>query len=642
MNSKKGLSVITASVLLLLVVVFAIVAFQKGLLEFSSRKVADTELTTNDAFLDIHPQALVNGQLYLNKNDASNITVLKVYIDNVNCTSKFYFSSMSKQLDITSCLKNYTPSKDTSVIKVVTNSGVFTNKLSLMDYSPVSVVVFCTLDSITRTQGQSYNFYNASSVPYGQTCSFKSRTCQASTNYNGSVSFQYASCAVGAQDIIPNVFSFTNQTGVLRSTLATSNSLTPTGYDGPLAVSIGGSGSPQISVNGGGWTTSTTMMPGQTLQARLTASASYSTTFVASITLGSYSTNWGVTSESPLGKFNRTLDGAGGINVGAYSSVAIGSDGFPVISYQDSTNADLKLYKCNNIGCTSGINRTIDSANNVGQYTSIIIGNDGFPVISYFYGTGADLKVAKCNDISCSSSIITTLDSINAVGYYTSIAKGSDGNFIIAYQDQTANNAKVYHCVNAACAGGGTATTITTAAVDGQFTSIAIGTDNLPIISFQDSTNGDLIVYHCSNVACSGGTSTIAVNGVAMGSDSAIAIGIDGYPIISLKDSSSNFMDVYHCTNPTCTSGVLRSPLDPVPNRETDIMIGSDNLPIISYADTSAGGKLKVYHCNDMACNSGVARVIDSSTGTTGWYSSIAKGSDGLPVITYEDVNNQD
>jgi hypothetical protein len=41
--------------------------------------------------------------------------------------------------------------------------------------------------------------------------------------------------------------------------------------------------------------------------------------------------------------------------------------------------------------------------NTVGSHTSIAIGTDGFPVISYFSddGTGADLKVAKCMNPSC-------------------------------------------------------------------------------------------------------------------------------------------------------------------------------------------------------------------------------------------------
>ena len=117
-----------------------------------------------------------------------------------------------------------------------------------------------------------------------------------------------------------------------------------------------------------------------------------------------------------------TIDSTG--NVGQYTSIAIGADSYPVISYHDITNLDLKVAKCGNASCSS-VNppTTVDSTGNVGQYASIAIGTDGFPVISYYDTTNGDLKVAKCGDASCSSgNTITTIDSTGNVGQYTSIA----------------------------------------------------------------------------------------------------------------------------------------------------------------------------------------------------------------------------
>ena len=39
-------------------------------------------------------------------------------------------------------------------------------------------------------------------------------------------------------------------------------------------------------------------------------------------------------------------------DVGRYSSITIGGDGFPVMSYYDVTNADLKVAHCSNLLCT--------------------------------------------------------------------------------------------------------------------------------------------------------------------------------------------------------------------------------------------------------------------------------------------------
>jgi hypothetical protein len=95
----------------------------------------------------------------------------------------------------------------------------------------------------------------------------------------------------------PSGLSFTNVTGATLSTLYTSGTATIifSGCSSSLSVSVTGGGSPQISVNGGGWTTSASIFSGQTLQVRLTSSGSGSTVLTATVTVASTSTNWTVT-----------------------------------------------------------------------------------------------------------------------------------------------------------------------------------------------------------------------------------------------------------------------------------------------------------------------------------------------------------
>ena len=149
----------------------------------------------------------------------------------------------------------------------------------------------------------------------------------------------------------------------------------------------------------------------------------------------------------------RTLDSTGA--VGEYTSIAIGTDGFPVISYYDFTNRDLKVAKCGDASCSPALVtlRTLDSTMVVGEYTCIAIGADGFPVISYHDYTNGDLKVAKCGDASCSPAFVTlrTLDSIGDVGRYTSIAIGADGLPVISYDDSTNGDLKVAKCGDTTC-----------------------------------------------------------------------------------------------------------------------------------------------------------------------------------------------
>ena len=46
----------------------------------------------------------------------------------------------------------------------------------------------------------------------------------------------------------------------------------------------------------------------------------------------------------------------------------------------------------------------VDSVGEVGQYTAIAIGTDGLPVMSYYDFTNANLKVAKCINAACIGS----------------------------------------------------------------------------------------------------------------------------------------------------------------------------------------------------------------------------------------------
>jgi hypothetical protein len=177
---------------------------------------------------------------------------------------------------------------------------------------------------------------------------------------------------------------------------------------------------------------------------------------------------------------------------GLYTSITIGADANPIISYYDTTNSDLKVAKCANAACTTSTITTIDATGDVGRHTSITIGADANPIISYEDTANNDLKVAKCANPACTgTSTITTVDAAGIVGVYTSITIGADANPIISYYDATNGDLKVAKCANPAC----TASTITTVDATGdvgRYPSITIGADANPIISYRDVTNGDL------------------------------------------------------------------------------------------------------------------------------------------------------
>ena len=87
-----------------------------------------------------------------------------------------------------------------------------------------------------------------------------------------------------------------------------------------------------------------------------------------------------------------------------------------------------------------------------GVFTSLAIGRDGFPLVSYlFQTTGGDLKVARCSDLACSAATFQVVDGPESVGFYSSVAIGRDDLPIISYFDETNFDLKVAHCLDRFC-----------------------------------------------------------------------------------------------------------------------------------------------------------------------------------------------
>ena len=253
-----------------------------------------------------------------------------------------------------------------------------------------------------------------------------------------------------------------------------------------------------------------------------------------------------------------------------------------------------------------------DPANQVGNDSSATIGTDGLPVISYRDASAGTLWVAHCGNPSCSAgNTLTKVDDppVNVVGGYTSITIGADGLPVISYRDYPAAALKVAHCSNASCSATDSITTVDDPAnTVGQYsTSITIGADGLPVISYYDGTDGTLWVAHCGNPSCSAANTLTKVDDPpvnAVGGYSSITIGADGLPVIGYKDGTAKSLKVAHCGNASCSAANTVTTVDDPANQvgtSTSIAIGTDGLPVISYTDETADA-LKVAHCSNRFC----------------------------------------
>jgi predicted regulator of Ras-like GTPase activity (Roadblock/LC7/MglB family) len=333
---------------------------------------------------------------------------------------------------------------------------------------------------------------------------------------------------------------------------------------------------------------------------------------------------------------------------GASSSVTIGTDGLPLISYvEGTTKKAFKVAHCTDSNCTTATITTIDSAGSVGDYSSIKIGKDGLGIVSYtrpLDTTGtrfSTLMVAHCVNVSCTSVNRVVLDGsgANFANSKTSLAIASDGFASIAYRSAD-GKIRVAHCVNVVCSGvkytivdnsGGISNTANEV-------SIAANQSGKQYLAYY-SPSGSLRVATCLVADC---TSTarhnvdVSAAGVTNGGYASMTIGRDGLPLISYQKNFTSRSDliVAQCRNFDCSS-VMKTTVDTGGNTGwyTSIAIGGDGLGVVSYYDQT-NTNLKVAHCADPVCGTATTTTIDEFD-NTGLASSITIGTDGLPLISY-------
>lgn len=194
---------------------------------------------------------------------------------------------------------------------------------------------------------------------------------------------------------------------------------------------------------------------------------------------------------------------------GFQPSIAIGADGLPVISHRGAVGgfAALRVTKCGNPACSAGnVTTTVDDARpfQVGESSTIAIGADGLPVISYVEITRSRLRLAKCGDPACSAgNTIAVVDEVNGQsGRYMSMVLGVDGLPIVSVQRPFDGTLRVVKCGTPACTAGNVST-----AVDGGlrlvgfWNQVAVGRDGVPVIGHVN-LDGVVRVTKCGTQSC--------------------------------------------------------------------------------------------------------------------------------------------
>ncbi|MBI4276655.1 hypothetical protein HY629_02325, partial [Candidatus Uhrbacteria bacterium] len=341
-------------------------------------------------------------------------------------------------------------------------------------------------------------------------------------------------------------------------------------------------------------------------------------------------------------------------DVGKYASMAIGTDGLPIIAFYDATDKDLKVVHCGNAACSSGnTTTTLATTNDSGAYSTITVVSDGLPLVFYveYDEVSARLiKVIKCGNTACSSGN-TTVNSGVAPSSTAGLFAGtkSDGFGFVLYHPNGGGAQKILYCGDVGCTAGNmnTANVDATGSDRGTYNSAALGPHGL-LVTVTYEPNGavgdNLIVERCGTVNCGSVTRSEPDTVGNVGQYNSIAfVPSDSMPIISHYNVTNGDLHVVKCANLGCTTGSTITAVDSTNDvgKYTSIGITSDGFALVSFYDVT-NGNLRILKCGNTACSTGNTVTAVDTGGDVGQYTSLKIGADGLPIVAYYDVTNGD
>ncbi|QJR16044.1 IPTL-CTERM sorting domain-containing protein [Usitatibacter palustris] len=318
-------------------------------------------------------------------------------------------------------------------------------------------------------------------------------------------------------------------------------------------------------------------------------------------------------------------------DVGQYTSMQLNASGFPVISYFDFTNQDLKLAICESVACASPTIQVIDSVGNVGFWTSLRLDASGAPVIAYYDNTNQDMKLAVCNDALCTAPTITTIDTVVANGGEPSLQINALGFPVISY----GRGLKVAVCGDPTCTTR-TITTIEAGITVATVTSMQLNSSGFPVIAYHEGTAGDLKIAVCGDATCSTSTITTVDSTGVVGQSLSLALNASGFPVITYFDTTNFDQKFAACGDATCTTATIRTIEGPGNfGLSSSVRMAASGFPIFAYWSNLG---VKLGQCGDATCSSPLLSLVESTAtaaSDVGRGVSMQLDATGRPIMSY-------
>jgi hypothetical protein len=231
---------------------------------------------------------------------------------------------------------------------------------------------------------------------------------------------------------------------------------------------------------------------------------------------------------------------------------------------------------------------------------------------------------------------LRTLDSAGDVGGYTSLQISTAGNPVVSYRDIRNLDLKLAVCSDPTCAANATLRTLDSAGNVGTSTSLQISVTGNPVVSYYGNFSLKLAV--CSDPTCATVPTLRTLDSAGVvGLSTSLQISAAGNPVVSYYDRTNANLKLAVCSDPTCAAAPTLRVLDSSAGNVgsyTSLQISAAGNPIVSYYDDT-NGDLKLAVCSDPTCAAApTLRVLDSA-GDVGYSTSLQISAAGNPVVSY-------
>lgn len=330
---------------------------------------------------------------------------------------------------------------------------------------------------------------------------------------------------------------------------------------------------------------------------------------------------------SPYGKILPTNFGSGS------SALGVRGTGLPpLVIFRDALN-QISFMQCGNDTCDrSNVLHSLDTFLPSGAYAlSMAIDSQGSPIVTYRDNETHALRVTHCLTSDCSRVVTPPWNPPNPLNLprppvhviatgstklgkspvpitRTSIIKGSDALPIVSYFDSTyVPQPKIVKCGNEECSSGNVSRTLDTNLDTGQGLSSVLTSgllnNSTPTFVYFDHGIGALRATFCTNDECSESLSQTLDDGgeSIVGRSLALTSTPRGNPVIAYSDETLGEVKLLICGTPTCSnSNVTRifAPTFPTTgHRRMAVAMFPDGSPMVGDGNT-------VLKCGDPLCDS--------------------------------------